>query len=94
MREYSSYSETISISPLGIAFLILLGVIVVAFIIFRRKLPSKIRLYTALVIAVLIGFAAGVTIDEYALSKSGNLTKYHRQKLPERYWPYDDCANC
>lgn len=90
----SFYREDIYISPLGIALLILIGVMTVAFIIFRNKFKTKHRLYIALVLAVLAGFAGGITLDEYALYKDGTLTDWYRTKDSMNAPYYPVCNNC
>ncbi len=90
----SYYSDTVSISIFGIVLLVAIGLFVLAFIIFRNKLPTKLKLYVALLLTLLVGFTIGITVDELALAKDGSLTRYHREKIPESEIPVDNCINC
>ncbi|MDB5166335.1 MAG: hypothetical protein JWM37_407 [Candidatus Saccharibacteria bacterium] len=87
----SPYTTTVTISPAGIIFLICFAIILVLFIIFRRKLPMKPRVYMGLALILATGFVIGVVVDEYLLAKSGLLYRFQQVENTE---PAYDCITC
>lgn len=60
------------------------------FVIYRKKLRPKAQIYVAVLLAVAVGFTAGVSLEGYYLYESGSLSQTHEDI---RAIPYD-CPNC